>query len=225
MRKRDRRSGSPRHPGVSTIWIVEDNTLYRQMVARLIDDQSSMQCALAVASCEEALERLDQDAAPDVVIMDIGLPGQSGIEGARHFAERAPSTRVVILTVHEERQIVFDAIVAGASGYVLKSSSADEIVGAIENVLDGAAPINAYIARKVLDLLVGLSGPRADYALTPRETEILQLMVDGLTMPAIAARLEVSYYTIDTHVRHIYRKLHVHSATGAVAKAIKERLI
>lgn len=217
--------GTPGDPGVASVWIVEDNALYRRMIARLIDEQPGLRCALAVATCEDALDRLDTALPPDVVLMDIGLPGMGGIEGARGFATRAPSTRVIMLTVHEERQVVFDAIVAGASGYLLKSSSADEVVDAVSGVLRGAAPINAYIARKVLGLLVGLAGPRGDYALTDREREILQLMVDGQTMPAIAQRLGVSFHTIDTHVRHIYRKLHVHSATGAVAKAVRERLV
>lgn len=121
---------------------------------------------------------------------------------------------------------MFEAICAGASGYLLKPSSTDDVVRAIQEVRQGAAPINSYIAQKVLNLFTRMAVPHhEDYGLTRRERDVLQLMVDGLTMKKIAERLFVSYYTIDTHVTNIYEKLHVHSRSGAVAKALKERLI
>ncbi len=209
----------------STVWLVEDNDLYRTTLSTLIGEQAHLQCPVSVASCEEALNRIGDGPVPDVVLMDIGLPGIDGIEGARRIAASSPQTRVIMLTVHEEADTVFHAIASGASGYLLKSSSAAEIVAALDDVLRGSAPINASIARKVLDMFARLTSPHADYGLTHRETEILQLMVDGLTMRAIAERLFVSYHTIDTHIRNIYEKLHVHSRSGAVAKALKEHLI
>ena len=160
--------------------------------------------------------------------MDLGLPGLSGIEGVRHLRVRSPGSKVVILTIHEDDQKVFDAICAGAVGYLLKPSPPERIVEAIREVERGASPINASIARKVLDAFArGGMAPSVtpDYGLTPRETEILELLVEGLTMKAIADRLGVSYHTIDNHLRNIYCKLHVSSRTRAVAKAVQERLV
>jgi DNA-binding NarL/FixJ family response regulator len=130
-----------------------------------------------------------------------------------------------MLTVHEEDEQVFAAICAGASGYLLKPTSPELIVDAVRAVRAGAAPINGYIAGKVLGMFARLAAPGSDYGLTPREKEMLELMVEGLTMKESAGRLCVSYHTIDTHVRNIYEKLHVHSRGGAVAKALRERLV
>ncbi len=211
------------------VWLVEDNDLYRTTIESLINLQDDLACPVARDSCEGALEELesalDSGFVPDIVLMDIELPGIDGVEGARQFVERSPATRVIMLTVHDDRESVFRAIVAGASGYLLKSSSADDVVEALRQVDRGASPINAFIARRVLDLFADHVAPQADYGLTPREREILELMVEGLTMQRIADRLFVSYHTVDTHVSNIYAKLHVHSRGSAVAKALKERLI
>ncbi len=208
-----------------SIWIVEDQDLYRDTLQRLIGDAEDMVCAVAAASCEELLARLEKfGGVPDIVLMDIGLPGISGIEGAARIRELSPTTRVLMLTVHEERENVFDAICAGASGYLLKPTPSHEILRAIRDVSQGAAPINAYIARKLLDAFRA-EGESPNYNLTRREKEILQCMVDGLLMKEIADRLFVSYHTIDTHIRNIYEKLHVRSRSLAVAKAIRERLV
>lgn len=211
-------------PGL-TVWIVEDHDLYRRTLATLIDEAPDMRCALAAATFEEALAALEADAPPDIVLMDIGLPGLSGIEGARLLRARSPISRVVMLTVHEEDDKIFDALCAGASGYLLKPASPERVVEAVREVQQGAAPINPYIARKMLALFGRLTTARNDYGLTDREKAILQLLVEGLTMPQIAAHLFLSYHTINSHVRNIYDKLHVHSRGSAVAKALKERLI
>lgn len=202
--------------------------MLRDDLAELINDRDDMACPLAAASCEAVLAALDEGQVPDIVLMDIGLPGMSGIDGAARIRSLSPATRVIILTIHEEDEKVFQAICAGASGYLLKPSSPERIVRAIVEVGRGAAPINGYIARKMLDMFARLGtppAPREEYGLTRREREILQLLVDGLTMQQSAERLNLSYHTIDNHVRHIYDKLHVHSRSGAVAKALKERLI
>lgn len=211
-----------------TVWLVEDNAFYRRNLAQLLDQTEGIRCPVAVGDCEEALESLQIEPPPDIVLMDIGLPGMSGIEGTRRIRSLSPAIRVIMLTVHEEDQKVFDALCAGASGYLLKPSPSERIVEAIRDVQRGAAPMNGYVARRVLDmfgrLAVGHAGS-ADYGLTPREKEILNLLVDGLSMKEIAARLDVSYHTVDTHLRSIYDKLHVHSRSSAVAKALKERLL
>jgi len=187
-----------------------------------------MSCPVSVGNCEDMLAALDEGLVPDIVLMDIGLPGMSGIEGVRHLRSSAPTARVIILTIHDEDEKVFEALCAGASGYLLKPTSPQGIVEAIHQVQRGAAPINAYIARKVLTMFARLSplpAPATGYGLTRREKEILQLLVDGLTLRQIAAQLNVSFHTVDNHVRNIYDKLHVHSRSGAVAKALKERLL
>ena len=210
---------------VVTVWVVEDNDLFRQSTQRLIETAPGLRCPVAEASCEAILAQLDSRSPPDIVLMDIGLPGIDGIEGTRQLAARVPETRIIILTIHEESEKIFDAICAGASGYLLKPSPPDQIIDAICKVGQGAAPINAFIASKLLAMFTQLTVPRQDYGLSPRETEILGLLVDGKMVKQIADQLGLSYHTIDTHIRNIYSKLHVHSRSGAVAKALKEHLL
>ena len=211
-----------------TVWVVEDQRLYRRAIASVLDDAEGMRCPLAVETAEEALAALEVEEPPDIVLMDIGLPGMSGIDATRAVRSASPTTRVIMLTVHEENEKIFDAVCAGATGYLLKPSGSDQIVDAVRQVAEGAAPINAYIARKMLTMFNRLAEPRSAeqaYGLTRRERETLQLLVEGLTVSQIADRLNVSYHTVDSHVRNIYGKLHVHSRSGAVAKAVAERLV
>jgi DNA-binding NarL/FixJ family response regulator len=157
--------------------------------------------------------------------MDIGLPGMSGIEGVRKLKAVSPETRVIMLTVFDENDTVFQAICAGASGYLLKSEPMDKILTSLQEVLHGGAPMNAQIARKVIDMFSRIAVPKGDYRLTPRELTILQGLVDGLSKKQIAEKLFLSYHTIDMQMRGIYSKLQVHSRSGAVAKAWKENLL
>jgi DNA-binding NarL/FixJ family response regulator len=209
------------------VWIVEDNAKLRRDLAVLIDAELDLCCPVAVSCCEEAFAALDEDPPPDVVLMDLGLPGMSGIEGTARLHSLSPATRIVVLTVHAEDESVFAAICAGACGYLLKPSPPESIVAAVRQAASGAAPMNAYIAAKVLAMFARLAPARGpdEYGLTAREREILQLLVDGLTMRHIAQRLAVSYHTVDTHLRNIYAKLHVRSRSGAVAKALREKLL
>ena len=208
-----------------TIWIVEDDDLYRDSICSLVNQSEGMRCEHAFRTCEEVLKLLEKEYAPEIVLMDIGLPGMSGIEGVKRIKAVSPATDILMLTIHEEDDKVFSAICAGANGYLLKSSSSDEIIQAIKGVLEGGAPMNAQIARKVLDMFARIAAPKSDYGLTDREKEILGLMTDGLTKKVIADKLFVSYFTIDTHLKNIYAKLHVHTGRGAVAKVLKEHLL
>jgi DNA-binding NarL/FixJ family response regulator len=212
----------------TVVWIVEDNRTFRKGLAALVDQDAEMSCPVSVESCEEALESLSAQPPPDIVLMDIGLPGIDGIDGAREIRLRAPSTRVIMLTVQEEDENIFCAICAGASGYLLKPLPSEKILEAIRQVREGAAPINGFIARRVLEMFsryaVGPAG-RGQYGLTSRERQILSYLVDGSTMRQIASALELSYHTIDAHLRSIYEKLHVHSRSAAVAKALREHLL
>jgi DNA-binding NarL/FixJ family response regulator len=162
---------------------------------------------------------------PRVILMDLALPGMTGIECTRAIRERSPSIPVVVLTVNQSNDRIFEAICAGASGYLLKSDTSDDIMRGMATALDGGAAIDGQIARRVLEMFSRMVSPRADYGLSDREREILELLVDGQTKQRIATRLSLSPHTIDGHVRNIYTKLHVNNRSGAVAKALKENLL
>ena len=213
------------HTDAITVWLVEDDSLFRESVQTLLRRAEGIDCTYAFGRCEDALDMLDQAFAPEVVLMDISLPGMSGLEGIRRIKVLSPASHIIMLTVHEDNEKIFEAICAGASGYLLKPSSAQAIVAALRAARSGGAPINPQIASKVLDMFTHLAVPKGDYGLTPRECEILQHLVEGETKKRIAEQLFLSFHTIDMHVRNIYAKLHVHSRSGAIAKALKERLI
>jgi len=213
----------------AVVWLVEDHADSRRVLARVLNRSATIQCPQAFASCEEALTALSGAAGtppPDVILLDVGLPGMSGIEGIRHFKTLAPSTHVIILTVYDDQEKVFNAICAGASGYLLKTADEDAIAAAIHDVLQGGSPITPRVARLVLNMFAARSSPPAqDYGLSDREREVLDLMVLGLVKKEIADRLGLSYHTVDNHLRNIYTKLQVHTRGSAVAKAVSERLV
>lgn len=207
------------------LWIVEDDELFRNSIRDVINETTDIRCERVFTTCEEPLKLLEKEYAPEVVLMDIGLPGMDGIEGVKRIKRISPATDIIMLTIHTEDEKVFKAICAGANGYLLKSSTGDEIIAAVREVLGGGAPMNAQIARKVLDMFSNLAAPKSEYGLTDREKEILRLMTDGLTKKVIAEKLFVSFFTVDTHLKNIYAKLHVHNSSGAVAKVLKEHLL
>lgn len=207
-----------------TVWVVEDNEEFGRQLSGLLNLSEMFLCEHVFTACEPAIELLRADALPDLILMDIGLPGMSGIEGVREIKAIAPSVEIIILTVFEDNENVVEAIGAGASGYLHKSSSLETIVESLKSVLTGGAPINPQIARRVLEMFAR-STTHGDYHLSTREKEILRLLVDGLTKKEIANKLFLSFHTIDNHVRNIYGKLRVQTRGGAVAKALKERLL
>ncbi|HEX6313318.1 MAG TPA: response regulator transcription factor [Gemmatimonadaceae bacterium] len=208
------------------LWLVEDNALYRETVSDLLVESGRFRGVRAFADAESALALVDQRVEiPELVLMDIALPGMSGSECVRALRKRLPGVPVVMLTVHQSNDRIFEAVCAGASGYLLKSAAGAEILDAVERVLDGGAAMDAQIARRVLEMFARFGGPPADYGLSDRERQILQLLVDGFTKQHIANQLELSPHTIDGHVRNIYMKLHVNNRSGAVAKALRERLL
>jgi DNA-binding NarL/FixJ family response regulator len=210
----------------SAVWIVEDSALYRETVGELLDRSERLRCTRRFADGEGALAMLQDGAElPRIILMDLGLPSMSGVECIRQIRLHSPSVPIVVLTVHQSNDHIFEAICAGASGYLLKSSTGVEILRALENVLDGGAAINSQIARRVLDMFTRMATPHNDYGLSPREYQILQLLVDGRTKQQIADQLILSPHTIDGHVRNIYTKLHVNNRSGAVAKALREHLL
>lgn len=223
------KSGSDSASARQKVWVVEDGRLLRNTLRELIDGQYDLECALAVGSCEQMFDALDAGDRPDIALMDLNLPGASGIEGTARLHRQVPHCPVVVLTVHDGDEHVFKALRAGASGYLLKPSDPGEVIAALREARDGAAPINPYIGRRILDYFSHLpdrpSASEDDYGLSPRQREVLGMVVDGLDKPAIARRMHLSYHTVGNHVREIYRKLHVSSRAQAVAKAIREDLV
>lgn len=213
----------PAEPAI-TVWLIEDNDAFRRTVARILSQFPGLECSRHFSNSEDALEALVEGTVADVVLLDVELPGMNGLEAVKRIKSISPATRVVMLTVFDSHEKIFKAICAGASGYLLKTSPAEKIVESIREAYAGGAPMTPQVARSVLDMFSRLSTPHEDYRLTRREQNILELMIEGLIKKEIADRLSLSYHTVDTHLRNIYTKLHVHTRTGAVAKALKERL-
>ena len=210
---------------MNTIWIIEDHAAFRRTLVRVLNAEEGLQCTRDFDSCEKVLNALGHDDAPDLILLDVGLPGMSGLDGIRLIKERAPTTLIVILTVFEDDDKVFRAICAGAAGYLLKTSGAADITQAVRDALEGGSPMTPRIARRVLDMFSKLAPKQSDYGLSEREKEILQLMTTGLIKKEIADKLTLSIHTVDTYLRRIYEKLEVNTRTGAVAKALKEGLV
>ncbi|MEI6712617.1 MAG: response regulator transcription factor [Verrucomicrobiota bacterium] len=207
------------------VWLVEDHKNYAERLMKALNRIEGLQCSRRFSSCEDALAAIALKDIPDVILLDVELPGMSGIDALPVFRSQTPTTNTVILTVFEEDDKIFRAICAGATGYILKTSSAQAIGDAVRTAHSGGSPINPHIAKRVLAMLSKPPSQKSDYGLTPRETQILQLLVDGSTIKGAAAQLGIGYYTADEYIRKVYEKLHVHSRGGAIAKALNENLL
>lgn len=207
------------------MWIVEDNPEYRATVQELVGSAEGLSAPHAFPSGEDLFEFLNHHFAPEVMLVDIGLPGMSGIEVVRRMHRLAPDTRLVMLTIHEDNDRIFEAICSGACGYLLKTAMPDAILQAVHEALHGGAPMTPQIARRVLNLFTQVRAPAWDYDLTDRERDVLRELIEGKTKKQMGKSLFLSEHTVDTHLRSIYNKLHVHSRTEAVVKAIKENLV
>jgi len=208
-----------------SVWIVEDNQHYRQTIQNLINQSPGFECAYTFDSCEGAIEKLRTAEPPEFILLDIGLNGMSGIEGIRKFKQITPATHIIMLTIYEDSTMVFDALCAGASGYLLKDSSPEKVIEAVKEVVAGGAPMSAAIAKKVVETFKQFNLPKGEYGLTEREKEILSHLVSGLSKKQIADKLFISFHTVNTHIKNIYEKLQVNTRGGVVSKALKERLV
>jgi DNA-binding NarL/FixJ family response regulator len=205
------------------VGIVEDHSEFRQSLEYLISSFSDYTVAWAYSSVEEALEN---DAETDVLLLDINLPGITGIEALSIFKLRWPRQKIIMLTIQEDEYHIFEAIKNGADGYILKKSSPNKILDAIQQVYEGGAALTPMVAKQVMAFLKPESAkPESPSNLTPREKEILSLLTQGLTIEIIADKLFISVQTVRNHIKNIYEKLQVHSRAQVVAKAIKERLV
>ena len=207
--------------------VVEDNDAIREGLKMLIDGTEGYSCVAAFSECTAMLSNI-KNAKPDVLLMDIGLPGMNGIEGIKKVRLILPELAIMVLTVYEENDLVFDALCAGACGYLVKKTPPSKLLEAIKDAYEGGAPMSSHIARKVIDFFQKKKPApvhKSNYELTPREKEILSGLVEGHNFKAIADSLFISIETVRFHFRNIYKKLHVHSQSEAVAKALKEGLI
>jgi DNA-binding NarL/FixJ family response regulator len=205
--------------------LVEDMRDIREGLSTLINFTDGFSCTGSYRSMEEAIPRI-RHSVPDVLLSDIGLPGMSGIEGIRILKEQYPQMTVLMLTVYDDDDRIFDAICAGASGYLLKRTPPAKLLENIREAVSGGAPMSPEVAMRVIKLFREVRPPeKVDYDLTPHESRLLKLLVEGHNYTTAAEELKVSYNTIKFHMRHIYEKLQVHSKSEAVAKALQNRLV
>jgi len=204
-----------------TVSIVEDQEPLRTTLARVIDRSEGFQCVGQHPSAEAALEALPKEK-PAVVLMDINLPGINGVECVRKLKELLPETQAIMLTVYEDTENIFNALAAGASGYMLKRTPTPELLGAIRQVLQGGSPMTAHIARKVVQSFQRpAASTEATEDLSPREREVLDCLSQGFLYKEIAEKLGIGYETVHTYIRRIYEKLQVRTRTEAVAKFLR----
>jgi DNA-binding NarL/FixJ family response regulator len=211
---------------VIRVAIIEDSREVREGLAALINGTRGFSCSSSYYSMEAALAGISLQKEPDVILTDIGLPGMSGIEGIEILRERYPQVPIVALTVYDNDEKVFNALCAGASGYLLKTTPPARLLESIREVINGGAPMSPEVARRVVRLFREFRPPEtADYRLTPQETELLKLLIEGHHKKTAAREMGISTNTVSFHLKNIYSKLQVHSKTEAVAKALRERLV
>tara|TARA_R110002126_G_scaffold42758_1_gene123031 strand:- start:4905 stop:5537 length:633 start_codon:yes stop_codon:yes gene_type:complete len=207
---------------MAIIGIVEDNVKIRDLIQRYLDMQEDMDCPVAKDSVEEMLEYLEKHQAPDVLLMDIQLPGMSGIKGMGIIKTKYPDIDIIMLTIYHDSHKIFDSLKAGASGYLLKHTSLPEIKKSIDNLLKGGAPMSPQIARKVITHFNDQAPKKnPNSMLTDREQDIVNGLVDGLSYKLIADRFDISIDTVRAHIRNIYKKLHVNSKAEVIAKSLR----
>ena len=205
--------------------IIEDQREVREGLGTLIRGSPGFVCAASYASMEETLSRIDR-AQPDLILTDLGLPGMSGIEGIRVLRERLPEVPILALTVYDDDDRIFEALCAGASGYLLKNTPPARLLESMREAADGGGPMSPEVARRVIYLFRTFRPPeRADYRLTQQESELLKLLVEGHHYKTAADQMNISINTVAFHLKNIYGKLHVHSKSEAVAKALREHIV
>ncbi len=205
--------------------IIEDQPTVREGLRILIEDAAGFRCSGAFGAMEEAIDCLGRDL-PDVALVDIGLPGMSGIDGIRVLKQRYPRLSLLVLTVYDDDKRIFAAMCAGACGYLLKKTAPAKLLESLKEVAEGGAPMSPEIARRVVALFREFRPPEnAGFELTPHEVRLLRLLVDGHNYKSAAAELNVTVNTIRFHLRSIYDKLQVHSKSEAVAKSLRERIV
>lgn len=205
--------------------VFDDNKERLESLRFLIEMEEGMLCVGTFANAVNSIKNIEK-VKPDIILMDIEMPGITGIEAVKQIKQKHPKITIIMQTVFEDETLIFEAIKAGASGYILKKTTPEKIIESIYDANDGGAPMTPVIATKVLRYFQEVPAKVSkDYNLTERETEILGLLTKGLSYKMIAAKIDISYHTVNAHLRHIYEKLHVNSLGEAVAKALNEGLV
>lgn len=205
--------------------IIEDLREIREGLALLINGTAGFKCVACYGMMETALSRIEGER-PDVILTDLGLPGMSGIEGIERLREIFPNVPIVALTIYDNDQQIFNALCSGANGYLLKNTPPARLLESLQEAAQGGAPMSPAIASRVVRLFREFRPPEsADYRLTPQETELLRLLIEGHHKKTAAREMGISFHTVSFHLRNIYQKLRVHSKTEAVAKALRENLV
>ena len=207
------------------VTIFEDNNSLRQSLYQLINGAEGFKCVGAFEDCLNLLKNIEE-TKPDVVLMDIQMPAINGIEAVSMLKEKYPNLKILMQTIFEDNEKIFNSILAGASGYILKNTSSSRILDFIKETYDGGAPMSPSVATKVLKIIAESSAPKVNtFNLSEREKEILSCLVKGMSYKLIAEACFISIDTVRGHIRNIYDKLHVHSKSEAVAKAIKSNIV
>ncbi len=213
------------HPKKIKVAIIEDRREIRDGLVTLIGGARGFDCTARFGSMEEAIPRIKPDSA-DIVLCDIGLPGMNGIEGIKLLKEKFPDLLLIMLTIYDDDERIFNALCAGACGYLLKKTPPAKLLECLREAAAGGSPMSPEVARRVINIFRDIRPPeRADYNLTPHETRLLKLLVEGHNYTTAAELLKISYSTVSFHMRNIYDKLQVHSKSEAVGKAMRDRIV
>lgn len=206
--------------------VVEDKIFIREGLELLLSNSDDLKCIATYSDCESMLENIES-LDTDIIIMDIGLPGISGIEGTKKVKQILPHINIIVLTIHEESDKVFEALISGASGYLIKTTPHDELLKSIKEAYDGGSPMNSHIANKMVKLLRAFEEQKKadEELLSERENEILTALAEGNAYKQIGEKLFISTHTVRYHIRNIYDKLNVNSQSAAIALAMKKGLI
>jgi len=205
--------------------LIEDVREVRESLAALVSGTAGYQCVGAYGMMETALARIENDR-PDIILTDLGLPGMSGVEGIERLRKMFPQTPILALTIFDNDDQIFNALCNGANGYLLKNTPPARLLDALKEAVDGGSPMSPQVASRVVRLFREFRPPeQANYHLTPQETELLKLLIEGHHKKTAAQELGISFHTVSFHLSNIYQKLQVHSKTEAVAKALREKLV
>jgi DNA-binding NarL/FixJ family response regulator len=219
-------AATPQIPASSLrVVLIEDVREVRDGLSALISGTAGYECVSTYGRMETALARIESDR-PDVILTDLGLPGMSGIEGIERLRKIFPQTPIVALTIFDNEDQIFNALCRGANGYLLKTIPPARLLEALQEAVEGGSPMSPTIAARVVNLFRTFRPPEhAEYRLTPQETQLLKLLVDGHHKKTAAREMGISFHTVSFHLKNIYEKLQVHSKTEAVAKALREKLV
>ena len=201
--------------------IIEDEPTVRTSVKTYLKKQQEFECGIVADSVESFLEQLKAESTPDVVLMDLKLPGLSGISGISYLKEKFPTMEFIVFTSYGDWELVFDSLRAGAAGYLLKGSDLSEVKNAIELVNSGGAPMSPEIAKKVIKYFSSDKGTKTGELLTIKERQVVDGLVEGLSYKMIAGKLGISIDTVRFHIKHVYRKLHVNSKAEVIGKSMR----